>query len=167
MDRTALWTRATSKLMTRWTVIERTLGNVHLFRTSISCTCLFLRVKGMKPMPAYICWRVYVMDGLAVYYLAVQCFCYLQFYRSILMLFLCADGALLCDGCIQGPAWAPRAVCGLSLQWSSQVNVSGKQSWISRISQWLKALSHQVIGYNPGCWTSTWLLHHVIWLFNL
>lgn len=42
---------------------------------------------------------------------------------------ICADGAVLCDGCVQGSARARRTVCGLSLQWSSQVNDPRKQIW--------------------------------------
>lgn len=35
---------------------------------------------------------------------------------------LCVDGTILCDGRLQGSTRPPRALCGLSLQWSSQVS---------------------------------------------
>ena len=35
--------------------------------------------------------------------------------------FLHSDGIILCDGCVQGSAWPFGTVCGLSLQWSTQV----------------------------------------------
>lgn len=40
---------------------------------------------------------------------------------SFFFFLLFLDGAVLCDGCVQRSAWASGAVCGLPLQWSTQV----------------------------------------------